>query len=113
MPDVDDNRPYAWIKINDIEIKGLLDSGSNRTLISYHLFLKMSDIRLETLVERIELRSADGGLLSIVGEVHISVDFNEKVRLIPALVVKNLSVLGMTFWTCFNIYPQIGDMEQN
>lgn len=110
LPDLTDNRPYAWVDINSIRIKGLLDSGSNRTIISHNLFSRLRGLKLKAPEENIELKSADGGRLNIVGEVYIPFTFDEKVKIVPTLVVEGLLVdclLGMTFWSRFNIYPRI------
>lgn len=110
LPELDDNRPYALVGIHNIQIKGLLDSGSNRTIISQKLFLRLRGLKLKPPDGLIQLRSADGGQLNIIGEVYIPFSFDGKVRVVPTLVVEALLVdclLGMTFWSRFNIYPRV------
>ncbi|XP_055604681.1 uncharacterized protein LOC129752916 [Uranotaenia lowii] len=46
-----DNRPYAWVYVHDLRVKGLLDSGSNRTLISDKLFSRLRGIRQCALLQ--------------------------------------------------------------
>lgn len=112
LPNLDDNRPYAWVKIHHLRVKGLLDSGSNRTLISHRLYQRLRGVNLRASHEQIVLRSANGGLLKITGEVYIPFTFDGRTKIVPTLVVDGLVVdclLGMTFWSLFNIYPKIDE----
>ena len=110
LPEHNDNRPYAWVHIYHHKIKGLLDSGSNRTLISTDLWKRLNTFKLHTPSDRLELRSADGGSMNIVGEIYIPFQFGEKTKIVPTLVIDDLLVdclLGMTFWSRFHIYPHV------
>lgn len=108
FPYVDDNRPYVAIQIYHLSIKALLDSGSNYTLISTNIFAKFGKVKLNRPLKDIQLRSACGSQLKVLGQAQLPFKFNNHVRLIYALVVENLCIdciCGMDFWRKFNIAP--------
>ena len=96
-----DNRPYAKIKLYGNIIRGLLDSGSNNTLISDRVYRKLNKPKLHTLKTSVDLRSASGTKLNVLGKLYIPISFDNQIRIISTLVIENLvldCILGMDFW---------------
>ena len=57
-----------------------------------------------------ELQTADGSPLDILGEVLIPYTFQDKTRVIPTLVAPKLTkecICGMDFWKAFGVYPSV------
>ena len=119
-PFPDDNRPYAQVKIYDLAVKALLDSGSNYTLISEKLFRHFRFQKLHRPPDSVLLRSASGDTLTIAGQAHLPFVFQGHLKIVPTLVVTNLAIpciCGMDFWTKFQIQPSMpaqtgGDTEE-
>lgn len=115
-PFLNDNRPYVSVKIQGLSIKALLDSGSNFTLISENLFSKLRHRKL-SCVELSALQSASGDFLQVLGRAYLPFLFNDSTKIIPTLVVANLSlncICGMDFWRKFQIHPtMLGDRNAN
>ncbi|XP_058445188.1 uncharacterized protein LOC131426458 [Malaya genurostris] len=109
-PVPNDNRPYAQVKIGDYPLCVLLDSGSNHTLVSETFFNKLKFNKIHNSSKNVILRSASGDELQVRGEAHLPFEFQGCIRVIPTLVVKNLSInciCGMDFWKRFKIRPAV------
>ncbi|XP_055543099.1 uncharacterized protein LOC129728674 [Wyeomyia smithii] len=107
-PVANDNRPYVNIKIYEYSLHALLDSGSNYTLISETVYSKLSNKKLQQPFKRVTLRSASGDELNILGQAQLPFNFKGSIKMIPTLVIKNLSInciCGMDFWNRFKIQP--------
>ncbi|XP_055605869.1 uncharacterized protein LOC129754038 [Uranotaenia lowii] len=107
-----DNRPYAKIKIFGIPSQGLLDSGSQLTLISKGIYSKFSKVKLNSLSCPITVRSANGSSLNVLGQLDVPYHFANRDKIIPTLVIDKLTVpciLGMDFWNKFQIRPTVQD----
>jgi transposase InsO family protein len=105
-----DNRPFAWVKIFDTELKGLLDSGSNCSVLGKNgvLFLEKSKLKPSKISDFV--KTADGTHHEITGKIDLPVEFNNKIQVISVFVVPTLArdlILGMDFWSSFNIEPKI------
>ncbi|XP_058448788.1 uncharacterized protein LOC131428762 [Malaya genurostris] len=115
-PFPNDNRPYASVKVYGFPIRALLDSGSNHTLISDKLFAQLKYKKLEGPPKKVLLRSASGDELRIIGQAHLPFSFGGSVRVIPTLVVENISInciCGMDFWKKFQIHPAMQELGNN
>lgn len=94
----------------DVRIKALLDSGSNYTIISEKIFSRLQSKTLHRPPKSIVLRSASGDELQILGQIHLPILFLGRVKIVPTLVVRNLSldcICGMDFWQKFQIQPTV------
>lgn len=105
-----DNRPYSLVKIYDLTVQALLDSGSNLTLISGSIYSKLKSNIISPLETPLVLKTASGDQLDILGKLYLPFTFNGLVKIIPTLVVPNLAIkciCGMDFWEKFNIHPTV------
>lgn len=109
-----DDRPHVDIHIFDLPIRALLDCGSNLTFINERILRKLSNVRIYEPAEPVELRTADGSKLEVLGEVRIPFTLRNKTRVIPTLVAPRLTqecICGMDFWKTFGIYPSIASIQ--
>lgn len=105
-----DNRPYAKVKLYGSIVRGLLDSGSNSTLISDRTYQKLKSPKLHALKNPLDIRSASGTKLKVLGRLYIPITFDNQMRITSTLVIENLiqdCILGMDFWRRFKISPSI------
>ncbi|XP_055588879.1 uncharacterized protein LOC129741197 [Uranotaenia lowii] len=96
------------IRIHDIPVCALLDSGSNYTLINQNVFRRSRHEKLNPLTKSLDLRSASGDSMEILGQAFLPIRFDGRTKVITTLVVANLSIdciCGMDFWTKFQIVP--------
>lgn len=103
-----DNRPFARIKIYEVVIKALLDSGSQITLINEKTYLKLKREKPKLLPCPTIVCSANGTELTVLGQVYLPFTFADRVKVIHTLIVKHLSadcILGMDFWQKYSIWP--------
>ncbi len=97
----DRRRPFEKIKIGNLEIKMLVDSGSNITIISERDFNLLSPcLRPVKLEGGSVAKSASGGNLHLTGLYRLPISCQNKVTLFPVHVcqeVKGYGVLGIDF----------------
>ncbi|XP_055623096.1 uncharacterized protein LOC129766548 [Toxorhynchites rutilus septentrionalis] len=92
----------------------LSDSGSNFTIISERVFARLKPKKLRSAPKHICLKSASGDELQILGQVHLPFRFLDMIKIVPTLVIQNLSldcICGMDFWRKFQIQPTILQRE--
>lgn len=108
----DDNRPYLEIDIFGIQLKGLLDSGANNTILGKPGWDLIRDLGLKILPSPIASCSvANNQTCTVIGYVTLPISLEEKVKLIKALVIPELPhtiILGMDFWLTMEIVPDFG-----
>lgn len=110
FPYVNDKRPYVAINLYHLTLNALLDSGSNYTLISGKIFNKFRKIKLTRPTKDIQLRSACGNRLTVLGQAQFPFKFRNQVKLISTIVVEDLCIdciCGMDFWEKFHIIPTL------
>lgn len=96
----DDNRPYINVSVLGKEIKGLLDSGANVTILGagHDNFINIADLPRTRM--NIAIRTADGSQHIIDEYVKVPFEFNGKRRTITVLVapsIKKSPILGTDF----------------
>lgn len=103
-----DNRPYALVRVFDIEAKGLLDSGAQASIINAML-AEQFEVRGIKLREcDIYITTADGSRHPVMGYMNIPYTLNGVKRKVATLVIRQACVqmvLGMDFWNAFGIKP--------
>lgn len=102
-----DNRPYANIKIFDVPIQVLLDSGATQSLAGsegVEILSKFKCPRSDTSPRTVA--TADKTIHTVTGAFLVPVEFNRNIQLIGFLSVPSLScsfILGIDFWKSFSI----------
>jgi transposase InsO family protein len=108
---VSGKRPYLKIKIYDLEFRGLLDSGSEISIIggnSIKYFSNLATIHMSQDFDNIQ--TANGSSSPVVGYIFAPVTVQGKTIIIKFYLVPGVStelILGMNFWKKFNIAPDV------
>lgn len=105
-----DERPFVQIKIFEIPITGLLDSGAHRSILGAESHKIIDASKLKLLPTKVDLVTASGQKLSVQGCVNLPMTFNGETKLIETLVVPELKrklILGTDFWKAFQIVPSV------
>ncbi|XP_055589797.1 uncharacterized protein LOC129741979 [Uranotaenia lowii] len=108
--------PIPHLTIYDIPIQALLDSGSSLTFINSRVFDRLNRVKIRPLSDSVELRTADGSNLEVIGEVLLPFRYNNKTRIIKTLVAPSLTkdcICGIDFWERFGIYPAIATISKS
>jgi Aspartyl protease len=112
----DDKRPKAVVTILDIKITGLLDSGASCTTLGKDGEELVKRLGLKIFEKNILVRTADGTPHTVKGFVYAPFTFDNRLRIIPALLIPTLSrelILGIDFWENFDIKPKIERPSMN
>lgn len=105
-----DERPIAKIFIGHIKIFGLLDSGSNITVLGRNSEALINDLNLSRIPFNCKVSTADGTFHLCKHYVEIPFQYHDMVRIIPTLVLPSIQrplICGVDFWKAFNIAPEI------
>lgn len=104
-----DNRPYLEVDILGIRMKGLLDTGANNTVIGNKGWSLLKNAGLKILPSSIKSCAvANDSECSVLGRVFVPFRLEEKVKVLPVLVIPDLPqylILGMDFWLAMEIIP--------
>ncbi|RYE21940.1 MAG: hypothetical protein EOP45_08935, partial [Sphingobacteriaceae bacterium] len=100
-----DLRPHATVKVSDIDLSGLLDTGAHVTVMGQNLYESI-DWKVELLAYDTSIITADGTRHRVLGILLLEYELNNKKRIVPTLVVpvvmKKL-IFGMDFQRIFGI----------
>jgi transposase InsO family protein len=105
----EDPRPHITVNIFGIDILGLLDSGSSRTILGRAGWNKLHHLGLAFENRTVpNITVADGRNCTTEGEVTVPISLQGKVGVFQVLVVPEICpelVLGMDFWTKMKLVP--------
>lgn len=107
-----DQRPYLEIKMLDVPMLGLLDSGSSRTLVNNEGYKVLKNLGLHLISCHDNCTVANGQQCSTLGYVTTPITLKDKIHLIDILVVPEISqqlILGIDFWKSMNIIPNLNE----
>lgn len=105
----EDGRPHVQVNILGVNLLGLLDSGSSRTILGKAGWNKLEELGLvfeDKVLPNITV--ADGRSCTPRGEVTLPISLKGRVGLFPVLIVPEICpelVLGMDFWTKMKLIP--------
>ncbi|XP_055584826.1 uncharacterized protein LOC129737691 [Uranotaenia lowii] len=105
-----DARPFVKIQLMGIELIGLLDSGAARTVLGFGAKKLIKSLDLNLLPTSVNLQTASGDSLEVVGCADVPITFNGSTRILSVLFAPKLQrrcVLGYDFWLKFGISPNI------
>ncbi|XP_055584991.1 uncharacterized protein LOC129737854 [Uranotaenia lowii] len=105
-----DSRPFAKVTIFGLPLIGLLDSGANKSILGQGAEHFIQICRLKVLPVDLEVVTANGQNLKVLGYVSTPVTFNDSTKLIDLLVIPSLKqklILGADFWVTFGIVPSL------
>lgn len=104
----DDNRPYAKVKICGEELEGLLDSGASVTILGQGGYKLIEKWNLKKKSTAMTVSTADGTRQFVEHYVEIPFQFLGKMVYVRTLLVESIKrrlILGIDFWSAFNIAP--------
>lgn len=103
-----DNRPYALVRIFEMETKGLLDSGAQASIMNVTLAEQLEARGLKLRECDIFVTTADGSRHKVLGYMNVPYCLNGIKRKVSTLIVRQACVrlvLGYDFWKAFKIEP--------
>lgn len=107
----DDKRPFLTISVYDLKFRGLLDSGSEISIVgsdAIRHFVSLVSLHKSTDLEHI--RTANDSLSPVAGYVLLPVTVAGKTSIVKFYVVPGVStglIFGINFWKEFNLAPDI------
>lgn len=105
-----DTRPYLNIKINDLTVSGLLDSGAAVTILgnNSHKILLGRGLKLYT-DDTTSIITAGGQSIRSIGYLNVPVHFEDQFHILKFYVVPEVQsslILGVDFWRSFKLCPK-------
>ena len=92
-----------------VELKGLLDSGSARTLVNKVGAASLSDAGLKLKKSHYAcVRVANSSITQVLGEFSVPIKIGDVLRVVQVMYVPALStdrLIGIDFWRRFNLRP--------
>lgn len=110
-----DPRPYASIKIEGKEIKGLLDSGATVSILGKHCREIVEELNIIVDPQDTNVTTASGKTHRIVGKIEVEVEYQQqflKMRFYLCPDLEQDLYLGADFWKLFNIAPEIFPIDE-
>lgn len=110
-----DVRPYVTIRVGDVPVCGLLDSGSAVTILGSNSHLNLMSFSSLPVTECDNSRSfvtAGGQKLSTRGYVNLPVSFENQFHLLKAYIIPEVTstlILGVDFWKKFQLLPKFSN----
>lgn len=75
-----DNRPYAKVRLFDVEVFGLLDSGASISVMGKDCRALLEQFNLKYTKLSSSLKTADGGSQAVIGFVYIPVTYKNTTK---------------------------------
>lgn len=109
-----DKRGYLPVKILNVPLDGLLDSGASRTIVGEEGWKTMQDAGfcLNRPTKFRYILVANQGTAEICGEAFIPFTVGDITKVVRVLYVPRLSsklILGLDFWRRFHLRPDFVD----
>jgi transposase InsO family protein len=92
----------------------LLDSGASCTVLGKGSLELVKRLKLDIFEKKVNITTADGTKHSIKGFVNAPFLYDQRLKIIPTLIVPTLNqqlILGIDFWNEFNIIPYVQPPE--
>lgn len=111
-----DNRPYLNIKINGLDVCGLLDSGAAVTVIGNNAHTDLLKHNLPLYTDSgLNVVAAGGQTLKCIGYMNLPIQFQDNLKVLKSFVVPGIEtplILGVDFWRSFDLCPKyIGSID--
>lgn len=100
-----DNRPYVHIKINNVFLYALLDTGASISIIGKELQLLWNSFKYENHQKKLEIRIANGDMMESMSMKNIPIFYDGNTKNIEFAFVPMVIyplILGMNFFKEFN-----------
>jgi transposase InsO family protein len=106
-----DKRPHILVQVYGCQMRGLLDSGAECTVLGGDGFGLIEKMSLSTRVAKGTVKTADGTRHSVVAACDLPYVFQGQCKLVKTLIVPSFPfklILGIDFWKNFGIEVSIG-----
>lgn len=110
-----DPRPFARIKIGNVEMSGLLDSGASVSVLGRECRELVEVLGLEIKKIYSNVRTAAGSKHRILGKVEAGVEYNQRKAQICFYLCPDLDkkvYLGIDFWRAFDLVPDVVKVDE-
>lgn len=110
-----DPRAFAEIKIGEISVTGLLDTGASISLLGKNCEDLVDKLNIKLKPMFASIKTAGGGKHNVLGQVDLPVTYQGNTKLIRFYVCPELiqnAYLGVDFWREFGLAPQIFPVEE-
>lgn len=100
--------PHIRVKIFDLEMEALLDSGAGISVINSPSLAEQYGLKIQPAA--VKVSTADGTEYKCLGFLNIPFTYKNITRIIPTIIVPQISrslILGADFWESFRIQPMI------
>lgn len=101
-----DLRPHVTARVGDIELTGLIDTGSHATVIGKCLYERYNSWKSKLYPYDTTIVTADGTRHSVMGVMLLQYEVNDVIRVVPTLVVPYVMrrpIFGVDFQRAFNM----------
>lgn len=104
------SRPHVSVELHDIELLGLLDTGSSVSIMggnNYKYFSTKGIVLQQN--QPLQFVAAGGQKLKSIGVMYLTVKFLSQSHILEIYVVPeihNTLILGMDFWNQFGLFPK-------
>lgn len=108
--DFSDRRPFGIVKIENVEIKGLLDSGATISVLGHNSLSFLDSIGKKYIPFSSTVSTSDGTENRIIGIIYLNVFYKNIEKSHKFYVVPSLSkelYLGVDFWEAFQVAPEL------
>ena len=105
-----DNRIFAEVLLNNVPIRGLLDTGASVCLLGKNCRDRVIQLGLEIQKHFSSVKTAGGENFTILGKVIASITYNGKTEEVELYLCPHLQqdlYLGIDFWRQFGLAPEI------
>lgn len=103
-----DERPFAHVNINNIELRGLLDSGATISCLGKNAHQTLARLKIMPKVFHSSVQTAAGDGQSISGYADVTICYGGLEKNLRLFVIPTLSqelYLGVDFWKAFGLLP--------
>lgn len=105
-----DLRPYLRVRIYGVEYNGLLDSGSEISILGGDTIKYFEDVTIHKSLDLDHIVTANGSSSPVTGYVFLPVMVGEKVSIVKFYIIPGVStklLFGINFWKAFDIAPDV------
>lgn len=106
-----DNRPYLYVKIADVSVLALVDTGSNVSILGSQGLSILRSLNIPIKYNNaVSVTTADGKLQEVFGNASLSVTLHSVTKCLTLLVIPSVThtlILGMDFLQSFGITMDI------
>lgn len=103
-----DDRPFAHVTINGVQVRGLLDSGATISCFGRNALETMRKLKVTPKSFRSSVQTASGDGQAITGYADVEVEYTGRQKHLRVFLIPTLTqelYLGVDFWRLFGLLP--------